>query len=62
MIGAVPVRVLGVAEVLLVIVLGEVELARGHDLRGDLAIPSLGQALLVAGARLLGLGLLIGEL
>src|SRR5580704_958394 len=61
-IGAVAVRVLGVAQVLLVVVLGEVELARGHDLGGDVSVAGLRQPLLVAGPRLLRLGLLLRRL
>src|SRR5215472_13564837 len=50
---AVPVWVL--VQVLLVVVLGEVELASRLDLRADLAVPRLGQPLLVGGGGLLSL-------
>src|SRR5438270_1709570 len=44
---AVPVGVFTARKILLVVVLGEVELARGHDLRRDLPVPRLGELLLV---------------
>src|SRR5580700_255125 len=56
---AVPVRVLGVRQVLLVVVLSEVEVRRGHDLRCDLPVPSVREPLLIAGHRLLRGGLLL---
>ena len=37
-VGTVAIRVLGVGQVLLVVVLGEVEVARGHDLGADLPV------------------------
>jgi hypothetical protein len=45
-------------QVLLVVVLGEVELAGRDDLRGDLTVAALVQPLLEISRRLLGRGLL----
>src|ERR1022692_698167 len=48
-VGAVPVRVLGVGQVLLVVVLSEVKLRGRADLRADRAVTGVGQPLLVRG-------------
>src|SRR5262249_51251946 len=59
MVRAVSIRVLGIRQVLLVVVLGEVELGRLADLGRDLAIAGPRQLLLVGRQRLLGCGLLL---
>src|SRR5262249_22118115 len=56
---AVPVRVLVVRKILLVVVLSEVELGRGLDLSGDLAVARLAELLLEGHPRLFGGGALL---
>src|SRR5258708_18076867 len=60
MVRAVPVGDLAVGQVLLVIILGEVEIASLTDLGRDRAVPRLGQSLLVGSGRLPRGGLLAG--